>query len=169
MNGSPVIKLLEPFYHIFTVPPQQWHPLLIHFPIVFLILETVFLILFLLRRKTDFEKGAYIFLKAAFGSIWVVAATGFHDCALNMGEGNKFLLGLQDRLKGAFNFDSSVTIHFWLALLLFAMTSFRFLWRWRKGPQALQGKSAWIYGIFTFLGIWCLLAASYVGGLMSHD
>ncbi|MBI1870868.1 MAG: TlpA family protein disulfide reductase [Chlamydiae bacterium] len=65
--------------------------------------------------------------------------------------------------------ESSVTVHFWLALFLFAITFCRFLMRWWKGSEALQGRRAWIYGLLSLIGIWSLFAMSYVGGLVSHN
>jgi len=40
---------LKPFYQIVTAPPRQWHPLLVHFPIVFLTVEALLLGLCALR------------------------------------------------------------------------------------------------------------------------
>ncbi len=161
-------ELVKPFYQIITEPPQQWHPLLVHFPLVFLISEAFFLSLFLMTKKERFEVGAYLFLNAAFWFIVIAVLMGFHDCGLNLGSGNKFLLGLQDRWENALRFKSSVTVHFWLALLLIMITSCRLFWRWKSGPQVWKVAKGFFYCFFTFIGIWCLFAMSYVGGLLSH-
>lgn len=168
-NWSAIEKLVEPFYRIFTASPQQWHPLVVHFPFVFLLVEFSFLLIFFIRRKIDFEKKAYAFLKAGFWSIFIVAAAGIHDCGLNMGSGNKFLLGLEDRWENKFNFESTITVHLWLALFVFAITVSRFLWRRWKGSQLLQGKGGWAYGFLVLIGVWSLFAMSYVGGSVSHN
>jgi uncharacterized membrane protein len=161
-------ELAKPFYEIFTAPPQQWHPLLVHFPLVFLISEAFFVSLFLVTKKEYFEIGSYHFLNAAFWFLPIVAIAGFHDCGLSLGPGNKFLLGLQDRWENAFRFQSSVTVHFWLAILLIAITSCRLFWRWRSGLGVWKGARGFFYSFLTFWGIWCLFAMSYCGGLLSH-
>jgi len=161
-------ELAKPFYQIFTAPPQQWHPLLVHFPLVFLISEAFFISLFLMTKKDHFEVEAYRFLNAAFWFIPIVVIAGFHDCGLSLGSGNEFLLGLQDRWENAFRLQSSVTVHFWLALLLIGITSCRLFWRWRSGPQVWKGGKGFFYCFFIFIGIWCLFAMGYVGGLLSH-
>ncbi len=161
-------ELAQPFYQIFTLPPQQWHPLLVHFPIVFLISEAFFISLFVMTKRENFEIVAYRFLIVGFWSITIAVIAGFHDCGLSLGSGNKFLLGLQDRWENGSRFQSSVTIHFWLALLLIMITSSRLFWRWRSGPRVWMGSNRFFYTFFTFSGIWCLFAMSYVGGLLSH-
>ncbi|MBI3540655.1 MAG: hypothetical protein HY073_00670 [Deltaproteobacteria bacterium] len=160
-------ELIKPFYRVFTMPPQQWHPVLIHFPIVFLEIEAFFLILFAMKKNKEYEKWAHNFLKITFWSLFVVAAAGFHDCGLVLGTGNKFLLGIQDRWENAFRFQSTITVHFWLAVLTFVIVLLRFVWQSRN-PKVLQGKGAYLYGFMTVMGIWSLLATSYVGGMMSH-
>jgi len=160
--------LLKPFYRVIVAPPQQWHPLLIHFPLVFLTSEACLMLWYGMTRKSGTERWAYTFLKAGCWSLLPVVAAGVHDCGLALGPGNTFLLGVQDRLENAFRFESSVTVHVWLAGLLLVLTFCRLLWRWRRGPQVWQGPSGYWYGGLTGFGIWCLLAMSYVGGLISH-
>ena len=166
---SAAAELMKPFYKVFTNPPQQWHPLLIHFPLVFLLLEAFFILMFFITRDSHYEKLAFNFLKAGFISILIAMMAGIHDCGLNLGEGNKFLLGFQDRFKNAFRFKSSVTIHFWLAILLFIITLSRLIYCWRKGAQVLRGKGASFYGFLVVIGLWVLLAMGYVGGLLNHQ
>ena len=96
-------------------------------------------------------------------------ATGIHDSGLNLGPGNKFLLGFEDRWNNAFRFESSVSIHVWLALALFVLTLSRLLWRWKRGEQVFQGLEGVLFGMVAFAGIWFLFAMSYVGGLISHS
>ena len=98
----------------------------------------------------------------------VAVAFGFHDCGLNMGVGNKFLLGFQDRMENAFRFESSITTHFWLAVLLLVLTFIRLIWREQK-KKIFEGKSVYLFWGLTLINLWCLLAMSYVGGLISHQ
>ncbi len=161
-------ELIKPFYRVFTEPPHQWHPALIHFPIVFLEIEAFFLVLFTVKKNEEYKKWANNFLKTAFWSLFIVMAAGIHDCSLTMGHGNKFILGIQDRWENAFRFQSSITVHFWLAVLTVFIVVLRFIWQSRN-PKVLQGKGSYLYGFMTAIGIWNLLAMSYVGGLISHQ
>ena len=163
------IELTKPFYKVFTNPPQQWHPILIHFPLVFLILESFFLLLFFINKKADYAKLAFNFLTASFISILIVMVAGIHDCGLNLGPGNKFLLGLHDRLANAFHFQSSVTVHFWLAIALLMLVLCRLVWYWRRGVEVLKGGGGILYGVLVLMGLWVLLSMSYVGGSLSHQ
>ena len=61
-----------------------------------------------------------------------------------------------------------MTVHTWLALALLAVTAARLLWRKFIGPDALRGGQGWAYGLMTFIGLWILTAAGYVGGMISH-
>jgi len=160
--------LLKPFYQIVTAPPRQWHPVLVHFPIAFLVLEAVLLSLWRVTGKTAHEPWAYAFLHVSLWSMLIVAIAGLHDAGLNLGAGNLLWLGLQDRWRQAFRWHSSVTVHSWLALALLAITAARLLWRKFVGPGALRGGQGWAYGLMTFIGLWILTAAGYVGGMISH-
>ncbi len=159
----------KPFLQIFTAPPHQWHPLLVHFPLVFLICDAFFTMLFLMTRKPVLAQWAFGFLQAGFWSIFPVMAAGVHDSGLNLGPGNLFLLGLEDRWNNTFHFESSVTVHSWLAIALFILTLSRLVWRWKRGEQVFQGGENVIFGLVTLTGIWCLFAMSYVGGLINHS
>ena len=160
--------LLKPFYQIVTAPPRQWHPVLLHFPIAFLILEAVLLGLWRVTGKPAHELSAHGFLHASLWTMLIVVIAGVHDAGLDLGAGNLLWLGLQDRWQQAFRLHSSVTMHSWLALALLAITAARLLWRKFVGPDALRGGQGWAYGLTTFIGLWILTAAGYVGGLISH-
>ena len=112
---------------------------------------------------------AFCFLQASFWSMVPVMAAGIHDSGLNLGPGNKFLLGFEDRWDNAFRFESSISIHVWLAIALFVLTLSRLVWRWKRGEKVFHGGEALIFGLVTFAGMWCLFAMSYVGGLISHQ
>ncbi len=174
MRSHPVLlaggaeRLLKPFIQLVTAPPQQWHPLIIHFPIVCLIFEAVLLVVFSFQKRPEIEAKAFTLLKLGWWSLLIAAAGGMHDAGLNLGPGNRFVLGLQDRWDNLFRFESSITVHVWLAGLLLGVTLCRLLWRWRRGPQVWQGPAKYWYSGLTGFGIWCLFAMSYVGGLISH-
>ena len=154
--------LLKPFYQIVTAPPRQWHPVLVHFPIAFLVVEATLLGLWRLTGKTEYDRWAYGFLHASLWTMLIVAVAGVHDAGLDLGPGNPMWLGLQDRWQNAFRWRSSVTVHTWLALALLMMTGLRLLWR------KLRNARGWGYTLLTLVGLWMLTAAGYVGGLVSH-
>jgi hypothetical protein len=116
----------------------------------------------------EYECWAYRLLQWTVLFMAIVVVAGLHDSGLNLGPGNKIWLGIHDRWQNRFRLQSSVTLHMWLAVLLFGLTAVRLLWRWRYGSGALAGNQAGGYGILTLLGLWCLMAASYAGGVISH-
>jgi Predicted membrane protein (DUF2231) len=160
--------LFKPFYEFVTAPPRQWHPVIVHFPIVFLIAEAVLLGLWRVTAKPGHEPLAYGFLQASLWTMLMVAIAGVHDAGLDLGAGNPLWLGLQDRWRQGFRWRSSITVHSWLALALLAITAARLLWRKIGGPYVLRGGQGWAYGLITLIGLWILTAAGYVGGMITH-
>lgn len=67
------------------------------------------------------------------------ALVGALDAGLDLGPGNPLWLGLKDRWANAFRWESSVTMHAWLALGLVATTSGRLLWRKLGRSAVLRG------------------------------
>ncbi len=160
--------LLAPFFRVFTEPPEEWHPLVIHFPIVFLMLEAVLIGIFCFTKNPNHERNALYALRIAVISLAVAALAGFHDAGAGLGEGNPFILGFQNRIKNFFNFMSPLTVHLWLALSLIVLTLIRFFWREIKGKNALLGLSGILYCFFTLLSLWVLISTAYMGGMLSQ-
>jgi uncharacterized membrane protein len=160
--------LLKPFYEIWFAPPRQWHPLLVHFPIAFLFVEAGLLGLFGITRKPDYDRWAYAFLHLSLWTMVMVVIAGLHDVGLDLGAGNTIWLGLQDRWHNTFRFQSSVTVHTWLAMALLMITVGRLIWRKISGTNALRGAQGWAYALISLTSLWVLSAAGYVGGLLSH-
>lgn len=167
-NTYKLSKLLSPLVRVWVHPPQQIHPLVVHFPIVLLVLEGLFLLLFFTTGKSHYEIAAYHLLKWGLFSILIAMVAGIHDIGLDLGIGNKILLGFKDRIENTFQFESSITIHSWLAIVLFLLTFIRLWWRSLKRENVLKSYSGFCFGVLTLFSIWVLLAASYVGGLISH-
>ena len=94
--------------------------------------------------------------------------SGLNDVGLDLGAGNRLMLGFRDRWENAFRAESSITIHVWLALILIALTLTRLVWRSIGRSRALTGVSSAAFGFFTLLSFWTLLAATYVGASINH-
>ena len=162
--------LLEPFWRFLASPAKELHPWVVHFPLVFLGLEFLFLACFFLKKKPEYEAWAWGFLQAAFWTMLVAAAFGFHDSGvLQEGSGWPLIVGWKKRWETFFEFDNLVTVHFWLALLTLALTGLRFGWRGKAGPGLFQKKTGALYAGLVLFGAWCLVAMSYAGGLVSHE
>jgi uncharacterized membrane protein len=160
-------ELLHALVRVYSEPPQQWHPWLIHFPIVFLLLDGLFTVMFWFNPRAEYERWSLIFLGAALVTMVLAILAGLHDSGLDLGAGNVFLLGLQDRWQNAFVFRSSVTVHMWLSLALFALSFARFTWR-KCLASALCGPQAFAYGATLFLNLWLLIATTHVGAMLNH-
>lgn len=94
--------------------------------------------------------------------------SGLNDVGLDLGAGNRMILGFRDRWENAFRAQSSVTIHVWLALTLVAITLTRLVWRSLGRDRALAGVCGVAFGLLTLLNFWVLLAATYVGASITH-
>ncbi len=163
-------ELLKPFLQIFSHPPQQWHPILVHVPIVFLILEAILVWLYIVTQKPNFNQQALTSLKISFWSIWFVVLSGLHDNGLNPDGGNVFAFigqGLKTRLDHLFHFQAALTVHFWLAGFLVILTLLRFIWRLTRARD-LKGVEGFLYGIISLAGLWLMVTVAYVGGNISH-
>ena len=160
-------ELLHALVRVYSEPPQQWHPWLIHFPIVFLVLDGLFTATFWFNPRAEYERWSLSFLAAALLTMVLAILAGIHDSGLDLGEGNVFLLGLQDRWQSAFVFRSSVTVHMWLSLALFALSFARFTWR-KCLANALRHPQAFVYGAALFFNFWLLIAAAHLGATLNH-
>jgi uncharacterized membrane protein len=161
-------KLIEAFSQVWANPAHQLHPQIIHFPIVFLVLEAVTLIIFALRKQPQIAALSLIFLHCAFWTMLLAVISGLHDVGLDLGPGNRIMLGFHDRWENAFRAESSITIHVWLALTLIGLTLTRLLWRSLGRGRALRGVSGVAFGLFTVVSFWTLLASTYIGASITH-
>ncbi|MBI3557756.1 MAG: TlpA family protein disulfide reductase [Deltaproteobacteria bacterium] len=157
------------FGAFFPTEWKAWHPLFVHFPIALLILEAI-LVAMLFRKK---EQNLILFsnwvLALATLSLIPVLFSGFHDSGFNLGPGSQVLNGIKDRFTNFWRLESTVSLHFLLALALLAITGARLLWRTLAGDQAFQGRQKFGFAALTVLGLWVLFAAGQVGGGISHS
>jgi uncharacterized membrane protein len=161
-------ELLRPFVGVLVAPPRQVHPILVHFPIVFLLLEAIFTLGFRIRGRAGHDRWAFRCLEGAAVCLLPVAAAGFHDAGLDHGAGSALLLGLRDRWGHALRLSSPLTVHVWLVLALATITVVRLLLRIRERRRGVVGALVWVDGGLGFFGLWCLVATAYVGGSLSH-
>lgn len=166
---SGLAALLEPFHGIVTATPRQWHPSIVHFPIALLVLEAALVFLFWLKKSAHLERAAYYALHLSVWALLVTAITGVRDSGLDLGAGEPLLLGFRDRVANLWKLESSITVHAWLAIAVLVLALVRLLWRSCAGPQALAGARGAGYGVLTLLGLWCLVAAGYAGGIITHS
>jgi len=160
--------LLEWFRAPFITPPRQWHPILVHFPIVFLFLEAALLFRHAPRPRRELQSAADVFLRLSVWSMIPVAIAGIHDAGLDLGRGNPLWLGLQDRWRNALNLRSSISAHVFLISLLFVLTAVRLIVRARIDPATLEGKKAWIELGLAVLGLVLLVIGTYAAAIVSH-
>lgn len=151
----------------FLTPPQQWHPWLIHFPIVFMLLDAWFTMRFWFTQNNADAQRASTALTATLVALAVAIVAGLHDSGLDLGEGNRLWLGLQDRWTHAFRWRSTVTMHTWFALAVSGLALTRFLWR-KLDPAALARRRLAYAGVL-LLNLWVLLAAAHSGGSLNHN
>jgi hypothetical protein len=123
--------------------------------------------MFWFNPRAEYERWSLSFLGAALGVMMLALFAGIYDSGLDLGEGNVFLLGLQDRWQNAFVFRSSVTVHMWLSLALFGLSFARFTWR-KCLARVLRGPQAFAYGATLFLNLWLLIATAHVGAMLNH-
>ena len=161
-------KLLEPFSEIWTNPAHQLHPQIVHFPIAFLVIEAVALVVFAFRKQPQIAFLSLIFLHCALWTMLLAVLSGLNDVGLDFGAGNRLILGFRDRWENAFRAQSSITIHVWLAITLVGVTLTRLVWRSLGRERVLAGICGLAFGLLTLVNFWVLLAATYVGASITH-
>jgi uncharacterized membrane protein len=148
---------------------KQWHPALVHFPIALLTVEALFLLMYFRTQKPEYERFSFWLLILASLSLVPVVLTGLSDSGLDLGPGIPIILGLQDRIKNALRFESTISCHVALALPVILLTLVRWVWRWRARSQSVSGWQGRSMLILTLLVAMLMYAAAYVGGTVSHS
>ncbi len=147
---------------------EDWHPIIVHFPIALLFLEAVFLCAYWFRPNENFAKFSAYLLVLAVLSLIPVIYSGIHDAGNDLGPGSPFWNGLKDRLANFFRFESTISLHVIFALAVSFLTLIRLLWRAYAHDRVLKGKEGFVYMGIMFVGLWLLFAAGQVGGGISH-
>jgi len=147
---------------------KQWHPLVIHFPIVLLLFEAGVVVYYWCRPSENIERLSRWLLGLAVLSFGPAIYTGLNDVGSDLGPGWAFWNGLRDRLGHLFLFRSSVSLHVFLVLLCLLISTVRLVWRVRSRERALNGRQRAVFLVSTALGLWMLLGAGQVGGAISH-
>ena len=140
-------ELLHPFILLFTAPPHQVHPAVVHFPIALLVVEAVLLGLFAVTRNAAHARAAHRWLVVAFCTLPFVALAGFHDAGMGANGGNEVVAGLQTCWQNAGNLKTPVIVHMGLMVTMVVVSAVRLAWRGRGRPEALRGISGWAFGL----------------------
>src|SRR2546426_3872385 len=119
---------------------KQWHPLVIHFPIVLLLFEAGVVVVYWCRPSENTERLSRLLLWFAVLSFGPAIYTGLNDVGTDLGPGWAFWNGLRDRLGHLFLLRSSVSLHVFLVLLCLLISTVRLVWRVRSGDRALNGR-----------------------------
>lgn len=147
---------------------KQWHPLVVHFPIAFLVLEVVALAAFWVRPTERTAWSSKWLLWAAVISFAPAIYTGVRDVGAALAPGWAFWNGLKDRVVHALRLQSSISLHVLFVVAAVTLASGRLVWRIGAAERALQGQQGIAFAVLTLLGLWLLFAAAQVGGGISH-
>jgi len=158
----------RPFLALVPRDWKQWHPLVVHFPIAFLALEAILLLLNAFRPEDTLERFSRWMLALAVLSLLPTVYTGVSDVGASLGPGWSFWNGLQDRIHQFRRLESTVSLHALVALAACLLAAGRLMWRLVARERALRGGHGIAFGLLTFLGLWLLFAAGQVGGSISH-
>ncbi len=165
--GSPEKWPVHVWDPLFPKVHHYWHPPTIHFPIVFLLLESGVLLLNLRKRSTVLSDTAKYLLCLATVSFFPVVLAGLHDAGVDLGKANAIFAGFADRLNAYFALTDPVSIHVLFVTLLIVITVSRFVWRIFFFGKSSRLRDI-IFAIFALLGCWIVIATAQVGGNLSH-
>ncbi|HEY9792767.1 MAG TPA: DUF2231 domain-containing protein [Candidatus Obscuribacterales bacterium] len=148
-------------------PHKYWHPPLVHFPIVFTLLEFLILAAFLRFGTGWLDTAArWSLYLAGLGTIPAVLA-GVHDAGVDLGGANAFTDGLKDRLTNYFNSGDQLSVHVvWVSAFIIVLI-IRLIWR-TKLSTLTDRKQAIAFLCSSVVGCITVLAAAQAGGILSH-
>jgi uncharacterized membrane protein len=150
---------------LLPVPHKYIHPVLIHFPIVFLIFESVLLVLNKAIRSKGIWKSAKVLLYLGALSLPIVVAAGLHDVGVDVGHGNAILDGLNDRIKNWNHWSDRLSLHVAYALVVTLLT-------WLRAFLVMSGKGKFVSTAWNVLlalvAVWILIATAQLGGSLSY-
>jgi thiol-disulfide isomerase/thioredoxin/uncharacterized membrane protein len=158
----------HPFVALLPAGWEQWHPLVVHFPVTILVLEALCLSAVALRPRKDLQQISTWLLWAAVASLVPTIYTGIHDAGLDLGPGSPFVNGLRDRIGHAFQLKSSVSLHVLFGLAAASLAVGRLVWRTAGGTVVLEGRSRFVFTALALLGVWILFGGTQIGGAISH-
>jgi uncharacterized membrane protein len=170
VKAAPALAFEKGWPHSFWQPlliaPHRYiHPLVIHFPIVFLSLEAALLFLNKVMKSKGIWKSAKILLYLAALSLPFVMLAGLHDVGVDIAHGNAILDGLNDRIKNWNHWSDRLSLHFAYAVVLT-------LFVWLRTFLVAQGKgkfvSTWANLGLALIVIWIMTATAQLGGSLSY-
>ncbi|MBI4243071.1 MAG: hypothetical protein HY606_03180 [Planctomycetes bacterium] len=148
---------------------EELHPLLVHFPIAFLVLEALLLLSYCFYPNEDLVKFSKWLLWIAVISFIPVIYSGIRDVGVELLHSkNPFTDGLRNRLSNFFN-TTTMSIHVLYAVASFLISITRLIWISISKENNMKGIQRPLFVASTLLGLWILIAASQVGGSISHE
>ena len=147
---------------------QEWHPMVVHFPIVLLVLEAGALALYWMLRTEAARRSSRWLLWLAVLALVPSLYTGIIDDGASLGPGSAFWNGAHDRLSHFLRLESSISVHVLFVTAVGSLALLRVAWRGVSGDRVLEGRQRFAFGAVTAAGLWLLFAAAQVGGGISH-
>jgi uncharacterized membrane protein len=152
---------------LFLTPHHVWHPPVLPFPIVLVLLELGALILFQIMRRPGLDAAAKYFLYLAALSLIPTILAGLHDAGVDLSPNNAILAGLNDRIQNFSNFKDPLSVHVLYASLLTSLIALRVVWRrCFYNPDARVQSIAFLAS--SAILSWLVFAAAQVGGSMVY-
>lgn len=154
------------FWQPLLIAPHKYiHPLVIHFPIVFLSLEAALLFLNKVMRSKGIWKSAKVLLYLAALSLPFVMLAGLHDVGVDIGHGNAIVDGFNDRIKNWNHWSDRLSLHYAYAVVLT-------LFVWLRTFLVARGKAKFVATSanlgFALITIWLMTATAQLGGSLSY-
>ncbi len=149
IKGVP--EFLQKAFDRYPLLRRQPHPMTVHFPIAFLMVTPLFLVLYALTRDSSFETtGFYMLCLGLLGSAAAIA-TGFFAWWVNYGA----------------VFTTSVKYKITLSIVLWVVLSMLVIWRLLDPFILTQSESLWwIYAILIFSLVPLVTLLGHLGGKM---
>jgi uncharacterized membrane protein len=152
---------------LFFKPHHIWHPPLIIFPVVLVLLEFGALILYQVMRRSALDQAAKWFLYLAALSLVPTIIAGLHDVGVDQSPNNAILAGLSDRIKNFSDFKDPLSVHVLYVCMLSSLIALRVAWRRLSYNPMIPAQSLVFLGSSAILS-WLVFAAAQVGGSMVY-
>jgi uncharacterized membrane protein len=152
---------------LFFTPHNNWHPPLVSFPIVLILLELGALLLYQFKRRPALDAAAKYFLYLAALLLIPTIVAGLHDVGIDQSPNNAILAGLSDRIQNFCDFTDTLSIHVFYASMAAGVVALRLIWRkWFYHPEVCTQRVAFLAS--SAILSWLVFAVAQVGGSMVY-